>query len=72
MAGKIRLGSEPRRNQAISLKVSVSLKFRKMLRVPFVVERGRELSGKKRRSDGSREAEPQNYEGLTRQREQIV
>lgn len=45
--------------------VCVSLKFRKMLGVVFVVGRGREPSGEKRKSDGARKAGLQNHEGLT-------
>lgn len=40
-----------------------------MLGVVFVVERGREPSGEKRRSDGPRKTGLQNHEDLTGQRE---
>ena len=42
-----------------------------MLGVVFVVGRGREPSGEKRKSDGPRKAGLQNHEDLTRWRESI-
>lgn len=53
------LGFRVRKKPGHKSRAGVSLKFREILGITFVVERGRELRGKKRRSDGSKEAGPQ-------------
>lgn len=64
------LGFRAEKKPSRKSKAGVSLKFREMLEIAFLVERGRELSG--RRSNGPRKWDHKSHKELIRQREWAV